>query len=459
MLIAFCFVAVLMLVQTAAITSAVNRQIQLQQSSNFPNSQAPSTNSQSPDSSIIGVLPQDEREAIKRLQEIKKGKKSFEVGLTRAFVRQVALERIKGTEGEMAPIPDVPADRVRHEANAKFAEFEQKLAGLKSQKQRYFGMGGFAGLFFDEDTIEMARQNARKQSPMPQIKNKNDLILSIPYFDWRLSGFVPAVQDQNQAEDCSNTCWAFAATAAFEARLMFNINKFMIGSIRDKTLPYLQVKLSVQSVLDCVKKQGASTCGGGLHDSAFAYFVENGARILVARERDFKTMVKDPPTDGSQIFIGNSGRCTEKDKNGLKPITWDFLSTSPDQIPTVPEMKIALLQHGPLVVAIKRGPYFTSYKRGVFSVPNPEGTDHVVLLTGWDEKKGAWIIQNSYGNDWGEACLDDLKRARSFMPVNGFITEYLKSQKGCMYVAYNTSNFGKYAAWIEAPYELEPATK
>lgn len=62
--------------------------------------------------------------------------------------------------------------------------------------------------------------------------------------------------------------------------------------------------------------------------------------------------------------------------------------------------------------------------------------DHDVLLVGWDDQKHAWIIQNSWGEDWGYQCN----------PQRG--------TRGYGYVAYGT--FGHFAAWIESPL-LKPA--
>ncbi|MBI3421709.1 MAG: hypothetical protein HY011_02100 [Acidobacteria bacterium] len=33
-----------------------------------------------------------------------------------------------------------------------------------------------------------------------------------------------------------------------------------------------------------------------------------------------------------------------------------------------------------------------------------EEFNHMVLLIGWDDEENAWIIQNSYGTDWGDSC-------------------------------------------------------
>jgi hypothetical protein len=65
---------------------------------------------------------------------------------------------------------------------------------------------------------------------------------------------------------------------------------------------------------------------------------------------------------------------------------------------------------------------------------NPElNFNHFVLLVGWDDKKGAWIIQNSWGDDWGFTC--------GHFGGGG-------EGKGYAYIRYGT--FGQFAAWLEA---------
>ena len=58
-------------------------------------------------------------------------------------------------------------------------------------------------------------------------------------------------------------------------------------------------------------------------------------------------------------------------------------------------------------------------------------TNHVVVIIGWDDSKGAWLIKNSWGNTWGDLC--------------GYGNE-----RGYMWIKYNTNNIGSYAAWVEA---------
>mmetsp|Transcript_52794 Transcript_52794/g.115825 ORF Transcript_52794/g.115825 Transcript_52794/m.115825 type:complete len:514 (+) Transcript_52794:131-1672(+) len=67
-------------------------------------------------------------------------------------------------------------------------------------------------------------------------------------------------------------------------------------------------------------------------------------------------------------------------------------------------------ENGPVAVAISPAYDFMYYKQGVYSHSgiNTKAdwvkVDHAVLLVGWGEENGKkyWIMQNSWGSDWGE---------------------------------------------------------
>jgi len=85
------------------------------------------------------------------------------------------------------------------------------------------------------------------------------------------------------------------------------------------------------------------------------------------------------------------------------------------------EMMLEIFHNGPLVVSFEPTDDFMFYSGGVFTqvnggkagVPAPlvatnnewQQVDHAVLLVGWGEEQGQkyWIVQNSWGADWGEA--------------------------------------------------------
>jgi cathepsin C len=91
---------------------------------------------------------------------------------------------------------------------------------------------------------------------------------------------------------------------------------------------------------------------------------------------------------------------------------------------TVP-MMLELFENGPLVVSFEPTDDFMMYSGGIFSqievaVPAPllkshtewQKVDHAVLLVGWGEDMGQkyWLVQNSWGTDWGEGGFFKIAR-------------------------------------------------
>ncbi len=289
------------------------------------------------------------------------------------------------------------------------------------------------------------RTQAKLENPgKPLPTDDGKLARFLPYFDWRLAGVVPRVRNQ---QNC-NACWAFTAVAAFESAIMKNSQEYK-PEVRELSdgVKMIQAVLSVQTVLDCVSE---GNCDGGWYGTAFAHFIDNGSPVKPLES--FEVADRD--------FIGKKGRCTESERVGIQAVAWDFVADRPERIPSIKKLKESLLKHGPLAICITRDERLNKYKGGVFTerigprerrsrMPN-----HAVLLTGWDDKKRAWIIQNSFGEDWGSSCV-----SRKSLKISPVVGKLLKDRGGCMFIRWGSNNVGKFAAWIEAPiFEMKPVT-
>lgn len=188
-------------------------------------------------------------------------------------------------------------------------------------------------------------------------------------FDWRdVDGknYVTPVRDQGPC----GSCWAFSTIAALESYTLRTR-----GKSKD---------LSEQMLVSC---SGAGSCDGGWPEKASEVIQSWGAvdeRAMPYQARDtrcvFSTAYKGlPTTPNSRI-----GR---------------WLRVEPD----VASIKAALLEHGPLSTTMAVYFDFFFYRGGVYATST--GTlagYHAVLIVGFDDEAEAFLVKNSWGDQWGE---------------------------------------------------------
>jgi cathepsin K len=212
-------------------------------------------------------------------------------------------------------------------------------------------------------------------------------------YDARNQGYVTPIRDQR----CGN-CWAYSAVGAYEGSY-----KKVNGSFIDA---------SEQHAENCVD----GDCGGG-----FAYKVME----WMVGQNKFLT------TEAALPDAGVNQNC-----NATPPATnyyatdWGVVHPSGDinKIASVADIKEAMCKYGPIAASVQVTSMFQNYSNGTFfefaSNYNNPSSNHAVLLVGWDDDKGAWLMKNSWGEDWGE--------------------------DGYMWIKYNSNNIGRRAAWIVA---------
>jgi hypothetical protein len=248
------------------------------------------------------------------------------------------------------------------------------------------------------------------------------------------------------------SCWAFASVSVYQSA--WNLEQLRMGyGVIDLFHPpqwVLERQPSVQQLLNCISKTKGD-CTDGWHGSAFAFMVNHHAPHVPDR-----LMLNNPGTAAIEEYTGRKSVCASAFKNRAVPrggsyhviplenkgytpalkknsdsfvtaadraLAWGYVNEPFDKMPTVERLKAALGEHGPLAVTVFADHCFSVYKAGVFNGRNNRTINHVVVLIGWDDEKGAWLIKNSWGKDWGE---------------NGF-----------GWVAYGSNNIGLFAAWIQ----------
>jgi len=193
-------------------------------------------------------------------------------------------------------------------------------------------------------------------------KIKQTLAKNLPAsFDWRTSGAVTPVKDQ---QECGG-CWAFAATGDMEGTW-----KLKTGSL---------VSLSEQELISCAAE--ADGCSGGMMNEAYQFVIKNGIT-----------------TEAAYPYTESDGTCVMPDSSPVTISGWTQLKTT-----KVSDLQAALTTEGPIAVAINAN-QMQFYSSGIDVCSSQAAVNHAVLLVGYGSSNGQayWILKNSWGEDWGQ---------------------------------------------------------
>lgn len=193
--------------------------------------------------------------------------------------------------------------------------------------------------------------------------------------DWRDKGGVNWVSPILSQGNCGS-CVAFAAIGVLETQ--YNIAT---------GLPNTHVRLSQQHLF---------SCGGGYCD--FGWMPEGAARYLQnTGVPDEACMPYISGATGKDIACNAS--CSDSRSRSLRIAGYTKPTRSLRNIDSVKEA----LQRGPLVTTLQVYSDFIAYGGGVYKHTTGEVMGgHAISIVGYDDNKQAWIIRNSWGEEWGE---------------------------------------------------------
>jgi len=202
---------------------------------------------------------------------------------------------------------------------------------------------------------------------------------------------------KNQAS--CGSCWAVASSTVIEAH-----NEIYNGKHR---------VFSTQQIVDCTPNPrhcgGDGGCKGATAELAMDWVLKNG--ILDASERP---------------YVGQDGACIRSATASMKAALIDTDAAPAGQggaafgmmsWSTLPKNEYeplarALAETGPAAVSVAADTWF-SYQEGIFNGCGKDNViDHAVVAMGYVEEAGNkyWVIQNSWGQDWGEEGRIRLER-------------------------------------------------
>jgi C1A family cysteine protease len=177
-------------------------------------------------------------------------------------------------------------------------------------------------------------------------------------------GTVTSVKNQGSC----GSCWAFAAVGLMEAMILKNDG--------------VEVNLSEQHMLDC--NPWGWGCNGGFWPNDM--LVDTGS-----------------PYESCYPYLAYETPCNTGCPIDYTIQSWEFV-TEDNVVPPTDLIKQAIYTYGAVSAGIYVERYFQAYTGGVLNIckRNPHWTNHAIILCGWDDTKGAWLLKNSWGTGWGE---------------------------------------------------------
>jgi len=236
----------------------------------------------------------------------------------------------------------------------------------------------------DQEKKEEKKKEDEKRPDNKYTDLRNNCDPTAVSFDWRTYKIVSPIKNQGSC----GSCYMFSAMAAVEANYKLFNNK--------------DIDASEQHYLDCGNVGG---CSGGWYGNVFTTLKSKGG----ISESDYP-------------YKGNVGTCKLKSQGEYYTVaTGDvgkYLTVA-----DVQEVKEAICKYGVLSSTVYVTKLFTAYAGGTFDEhPKVEGVNHAINIVGWDDKKKAYLIKNSWGTSWGE--------------------------EGYMWIEYGSNNVGYGTQWV-----------
>ncbi|KAL6524453.1 hypothetical protein OROHE_016124 [Orobanche hederae] len=186
-------------------------------------------------------------------------------------------------------------------------------------------------------------------------------------YDWRERGVLSSVRNQG---DCGS-CWTFGIAGAIEALLRINRG--------------LCVSISRQELLDCCYNPYGYTSVG------YDYIRRKGIALekyypYEAKEDLPCRRAKTFGRPGMRVYIDAYTKCQPNEFSLMKAVIRQPITVSGDILDEIVCHKNVTGPHG----------------EHIWSELN--GMNHTVLLVGYGSRDGVkyWIVQNSWGEEWGD---------------------------------------------------------
>jgi C1A family cysteine protease len=188
-------------------------------------------------------------------------------------------------------------------------------------------------------------------------------------WDSRQNGWIGDVKDQGNC----GSCWDFSGTGVVEVAY----NK--AGVFTEK------IVLSEEYTLSCGNNGG---CDGDDNTTVLDWAKNKGL----------------PTSEDYGPYEAKASRCQYSSGMLLHKIDdWGFADSSDHNgVASVQSIKNAIKYYGCVGAAIAADDAFMNVQPGQVFSGNYSEINHDIMLVGWDDSKGAWLLRNSWGTEWAD---------------------------------------------------------
>lgn len=213
-------------------------------------------------------------------------------------------------------------------------------------------------------------------------------------FDWRTLGGVTPIRNQGGC----GSCWAFGSAGALECNI-----KIFDGET---------VNLSEQWLVSC-NDFGYGCDGGWWVHSMHKDHPDPCGGVGAVLEEYFPYVEWDAP-------------CNCPYPHEYTIADWGYVG-QPYSMPSVEQMKLAIMEYGPISIGVSVNDAFQGYGGGIFNGCENGDINHAVVLVGWDDNQGTngvWFLRNSWGTWWGESGYMRIPFNCSLVGFNATYVDY-----------------------------------
>ena len=273
----------------------------------------------------------------------------------------------------------------------------------------------------DAKKIQGTLQNLDKPKLEVKLLESVDLPTN---FDWRTdprAANCPTVKEIRDQANCGS-CWAFGSVEAMSDRIC-------ISSKGAKNIHF-----SAQDMTSCATMYGNMGCNGGVPESAYSYYKNNGVvsggnygdtsgcwSYQLAPCAHHTNSTKYPACPDSNKTPKCGRECTDDtslkwstDKHHGSAATL-VCQSGLDQGACAEAMAQEIYQNGPITGMFFVHQSFTAYKSGVYQhkkIGDPMLGGHAIKIMGFGEENGTpyWLVANSWNEQWGDNGYFKIKR-------------------------------------------------